>query len=246
MRYYQNGSDLAQTLMVRRSHLINPLDQPAEESRQDPLDPLADPRRLLSRFPAIHRWGTMMAGSRTTMIQRRCKPSSALIAGRCLAPAILIGLGIGGLGCTNHPTPTTSAPGPRAGLPDRKSESMVSDKPPVEIMPRAVAQVAKYIESEGITGDWHLRLEACGPKGKPSPMHLLSFDVASPSAADHTFVSRGIRVVVLKRQVEMLRGTRVGYGQVDGRPGFLIDTPHFEGESLKNWGPVLQAASPSE
>jgi Fe-S cluster assembly iron-binding protein IscA len=69
----------------------------------------------------------------------------------------------------------------------------------------------------------------------------LDIDTNPPSSADYAFVSGGLRVVVLKRQVDMFRGAEIDYGEKDGRQGFLVNNPNFEGELLKKWGPIVAA-----
>ena len=69
--------------------------------------------------------------------------------------------------------------------------------------------------------------------------HKLDLDSAA-SFEDYTFESSGMKVVVLKRQVDMLRGVEVDFGFDGDKQGFKIKNPNFEGEALKKWLPVLE------
>jgi Fe-S cluster assembly iron-binding protein IscA len=105
-------------------------------------------------------------------------------------------------------------------------------------LPRRVKAI---VASAGLIESWALRLEASWPEGVCGPQHQMRFDAAPPSSEDHAFESAGIKLVVLKRQVDLLRGTEINFGEKSGEQGFIINTPNFQGESLEKWGPVLQA-----
>ena len=63
-------------------------------------------------------------------------------------------------------------------------------------------------------------------------------------ALDYEFKVSGIKVAILKRQVEMLRGARVDYGDEDGEEEFRVSNPNFEGEDLEKWKPSLKSERP--
>jgi len=159
---------------------------------------------------------------------------------RSLGAGFLIVLGAVSLGCYPETSPQTSgsAPQPSQARPERDQQP--PERPLVEVTARAAETVTRIVKEQGIEGSWYFRVEASWPKGICSPQHRLDIET-SPSESDSTFESAGIKVVVLKRQVEMFRGARVDYGEKDGKQGFLVDNPNFEGDLLKKWGPVVAA-----
>ena len=48
-----------------------------------------------------------------------------------------------------------------------------------------------------------------------------------------------LMVVVWNDQVEMLKGSEIDYGELDGKLGFKVKNPNFEGEAAKKWVPIL-------
>jgi Fe-S cluster assembly iron-binding protein IscA len=127
----------------------------------------------------------------------------------------------------------------RTEKPPPETETEVLTPPVVELTPAALAKVKEVVASAGISEPWALRLEASWPKAVCSPQHNLRFDDNPPSSEDYGFETGGIRVRVLRRQVDMLRGTEINYGTKNGQQGFIINTPNFKGELLEKWGPVL-------
>ncbi len=187
-----------------------------------------------------------------------------MIAFRYLAWVLLVSAGTLGVGCDNNPAPVGKGSGANhAPLADRtpekvnsftdavtsvpkpavtvsKSELTVNGQSLVTVTPNAASTLHQIIKDKGVTGTWHLRLQVI-PGGCCGFRHKLDLDSGAPSASDYTFESGGIKVVILKRQVEMLRGSQVDYGREHEEDGFLIKSPNFEGESLKKWLPVLAA-----
>ena len=104
---------------------------------------------------------------------------------------------------------------------------------------KAAAKIKEMVASAGLEKGWALRLEASRPKNVCSPQHAMRFEMEKPSADDHAFDSGGIRVVVLKRQLEMLDGTEIDFGEKKKVQGFIIDSPNFNVDLLDKWGPVL-------
>jgi Fe-S cluster assembly iron-binding protein IscA len=129
----------------------------------------------------------------------------------------------------------------RSDDPPPKKETPPPARPPVTLTPAARARIKEIVAKHKVPEPWTLRLEASWPEGICSPQHKMEFQVARPSSEDQAFESSGIKLVVHKRQVEMLRGTEIHFGEKGGEKGFIITTPNFEGEALKKWGPVLRA-----
>jgi iron-sulfur cluster assembly accessory protein len=69
-------------------------------------------------------------------------------------------------------------------------------------------------------------------------LHKLDLD-PEVTADDQVLEAGGFAVVVWKRQVEMLRGTRIDYGRDGDRTGFIVKSPNLEGEAAKKWLSLL-------
>jgi Fe-S cluster assembly iron-binding protein IscA len=165
-----------------------------------------------------------------------------MIAARMSCAATLVALGMACQGCKESPHESVPAQvSARTEKPPHKTETPVLTPPLVGLTPPALAKVKEVVASAGITEPWALRLEASWPVAVCSPQHALRFDSDPPSSEDHAFDSGGIRILVLERQVDMLRGTEIHYGEKNGQQGFLINTPNFKGDLLEKWGPVLRS-----
>src|SRR5262245_45165209 len=147
------------------------------------------------------------------------------------------------LGCNNTSTPDASESGPRSAATANKSEPSVENQPVIAVTPKAVESITQILKEQGIAETWYLRVRVV-PGGCCGFMHKLDLDTEISPSTDHIFESGGIKVVILKRQVEMLRGAKVDYGEDREKQGFIIKNPNFEGESLKKWLPVLTAEAP--
>ncbi len=163
-----------------------------------------------------------------------------MIALRSFGHVLAASVAVLTLGCSNTASPETSGVGSRPGGAVAASKFGVGKQPVVSVTPKAVKSLTQFVGEQGITEPWYLRVGVF-PGGCCGFMHKLDLDTELSPFADHTFESGGVTVVVLKRQVEMLRGTQVDFGEEREKQGFLIKNPNFEGESLKNWLPVLSA-----
>ena len=131
---------------------------------------------------------------------------------------------------------------PAATTEPKLNATIAAPGPPiVQLTPAALAQVKKVVASTGLGTAWVLRLEASWSPTICSPQHNMRFDVDHAKPEDLAFDSGGIKLVVLKRQAEMLRGTKVDFGEKNGERGFIINTPNLQGKLLEKWGPVLAA-----
>ncbi len=122
-----------------------------------------------------------------------------------------------------------------------RAEAPAPSGPLVELTPAALARVKAIVASAGLIEPWSLRLEAYWLEGVCSPQHQMRFDADPPSPEDHPFESAGIKLVVLERQADLLRGTEINFGEKAGEQGFIINTSNLQGASLEKWGPVLQS-----
>ncbi len=138
-------------------------------------------------------------------------------------------------------TPTPASTPTATTHPKLKAPNDTPGPPIAELTPAALAHVKEVVASSGLGTAWVLRLEASWSPTICSPQHNMGFDGDDGKADDLAFESGGIKLVVLKRQAEMLRGTKIDFGEKNGEQGFIIKTPNFEGKLLEKWGPVLAA-----
>ena len=102
----------------------------------------------------------------------------------------------------------------------------------ITVTSKAAATIKKLVADQQLNGPVYLRVRVV-PGGCMGFLHKLDLDREKYSD-DDLFESAGVNVVVLKRQVEMLRGAEVDYGELDGKPGFKIENPNFKGNQPRN------------
>ena len=139
----------------------------------------------------------------------------------------LVGLAFAAAGCD------AAAPPPRpADAPDR---------PPVfDLTPRAVAAALEQKLVLGLQDPWYVRLTVSRPPGGKGLEQTLTFDPAQPGPEDYPFPAAGLRGVVAKSRVDLLRGTVIDYSDDPESPGFVIHNPNPPGE------PAAQEPAPPE
>jgi iron-sulfur cluster assembly accessory protein len=167
--------------------------------------------------------------------------SLRFLAGALLASAVAMVIGCGevpsqGGAEPQRPASPSSAP--------RVDPSVNQATPLLAFTPAAAARVREVIR-EGQAGGMlpserlylRVRLVAGGCCG-----FLHKLDLGPDLAPeDHAFEVKGVRVVIWKRQIEMLRGTRIDYVSQGEKQGFSVKNPNFEGAALKKWLPLLEA-----
>lgn len=148
---------------------------------------------------------------------------------RVLSRALLAGILGAAAGCgdgsaTDPPRPATAATPP----------ATAAAPPAVVTVTPAAADMVRQLAAEQPDGPpLYLRVRVV-PGGCQGFMHKLDLEPAV-TAEDHTCASAGVRVVLLERQVGMLRGATVDYVDEDGRQGFKVDNPNFKGEAAAKW-----------
>lgn len=133
-----------------------------------------------------------------------------------------------------------------AGLPTQAkpmSASPTAEPPVVTLTPKAVGMVrqaiADYNADEPAPGTkLYLRIRVI-PGGCQGFMQKLDLDPTT-TADDYIFETEGVSVVILRRQVDMLRGTQVDFVEENGKVGFKVENPNFNGDWTKKWLPVLE------
>jgi|GEM_PF-7001074 len=105
-------------------------------------------------------------------------------------------------------------------------------KPVVELTPAAVKEIQKYITQDPEMKECYLRVRVV-PSGCQGFMHKLDLDPVV-SGDDRTFEASGVKVVIAERQVGLIRGSTVDFGQENGQVGFKVKNPNFEGKCAKN------------
>jgi iron-sulfur cluster assembly accessory protein len=148
---------------------------------------------------------------------------------------LLVGCVVGlGFGCNDQSNPGSSG--------------LHSDKPPlITVTPRAAGVLAKDIEGvrkDSSTGQVYLRVRIL-PGGCTGFQHKLDLDPEVIAQTDFLCESEGIKVVVWKSQIEMLRGAKVDHGEKEGRTGYLVENPNLDGDAAKKWLPKLEESIPA-
>jgi iron-sulfur cluster assembly accessory protein len=126
-----------------------------------------------------------------------------------------------------------------------KEETQPSEaKPLIELTPAATKKILETVREGQADGSLpkvrlHLRVRLLAG-GCCGFLHKLDLD---PDVAprDHAFSAGDLTVVVSRRQVDMLRGSRIDFIQSVKETGFTIKSPNFEGEALKKWLPLLES-----
>lgn len=126
-------------------------------------------------------------------------------------------------GCVPACDPPESSP-----VATREPVPIPGDPPAVTLTPRAAATVKRLIADQQTAGKLYLRLRVL-PGGCQGFTHKLDLDSVA-TGEDRTCESAGVTIVMAARQVELLRGTRIDYGEKGGERGFMTDNPNFEGE----------------
>jgi iron-sulfur cluster assembly accessory protein len=129
------------------------------------------------------------------------------------------------LGCRERPDPISVTPAGPADV----SEAVLLEGLPVTVSPRAAEEVRHHLEDLRGHGRLYLRLRVLAG-GCQGFMHKLDLD-PTVTADDHVFESSGVRVAIARRQLGLLRGTVVDFGEKDGKKGFMVENPNFKGES---------------
>jgi Fe-S cluster assembly iron-binding protein IscA len=109
------------------------------------------------------------------------------------------------------------------------------DSSPVTLLPAAVTAVQQTAKTNGLKNKFWVRIEVHLSAGPETLRHTLDIEPNPPRAQDREFVSGGLPVVVLANQVEMLKGCTVDHGEEDGKVGFKIENPNFEGDNAWKW-----------
>jgi iron-sulfur cluster assembly accessory protein len=158
---------------------------------------------------------------------------------------VLAGVCLWAVGCddtlksagTKPPSPDLSA-APAVSEAARQADSSAVDTVPlIAVTPRATAMIRK-ITADTFPGQRpYLRLSATAG-GCTGVLHKLDLDL-NPTPGDYIVQSGSLKVVVWNDQVEMLKGSEIDYGEMDGKSGFKVKNPNFEGEAATKWIPVL-------
>jgi Fe-S cluster assembly iron-binding protein IscA len=125
-------------------------------------------------------------------------------------------------------------------------EAPAPSPPVLEVTPAAAAKAREAAAAKSLPRSWRVRIEAYWPKGLESPAYSIQAVTGLDRARDYEFESAGVKVVVLKRQVDMLRGARLDYVEKNGEEGFLVNNPNFEGERVEKWRRDLELESPPD
>lgn len=150
---------------------------------------------------------------------------------RCLRLATVITAALL-VGCQgNLPPDPTDTPQPDTARP--KPIAASHESPLVSVTPKAVAMVGRHLADEPAGSKFYLRVRVV-PGGCQGFLHKLDLEPTT-TTEDYICQSGGVEVVVFKRQIEMLRGAQVDFGEKDGEKGFKVENPNFKGEAARKW-----------
>jgi iron-sulfur cluster assembly protein len=158
------------------------------------------------------------------MIARRRLLAACIFAGSALV-----------LGCDEHASigsPNSSSP--------TTNPSVADEQPRISLTAKAAATLRRIVGDDPKTSNCVLRIRVI-PGGCQGFMHKLDLDPHT-SDEDYFCESRGIKIVLFKRQLELLRGAEIDYGTMEGMEGegFKIENPNFKGELAKRSLALLQ------
>jgi iron-sulfur cluster insertion protein len=156
----------------------------------------------------------------------------------CLGFACCVSAAAFLLGCNESTNPEPSRPSLPAPSASKKPFAGQDESPLVTVTPKAAATIRQLVADQPTTEKLYLRVRVV-PGGCQGFTHKLDLD-PDVSSEDHVFVSAGVSVVAFKRQVEMLRGAQVDFGEKNGKQGFKIDNPNFKGEAARKWLALLE------
>ena len=128
------------------------------------------------------------------------------------------------LGCDRSVPP----PGSQS-FPEVKQEASL-----IIVTPKAAATIKRVQDEEEPGQTMYLRLRVT-PGGCQGYQHKLDLVTDISPKTDLVFESNGVKVVLEKRQREMLQGSRIDYGVKDDQEGFMVENPNFEGEGAIKW-----------
>lgn len=150
-----------------------------------------------------------------------------------LSSSVLLGC----QGCDPPVTPAEPKPAPSAARP-------AVTRPAVTVTPRAAAEVRRLTAGLPADETMYLRVRVT-PGGCQGFQHKLDLD-SNVALGDVTWESASVRVVASRKQVEMLRGSEVDFGEKDGDQGFLVENPNFKGDRAAKWLAALKAEAGAE
>jgi iron-sulfur cluster assembly accessory protein len=158
---------------------------------------------------------------------------------RLVVGAILLLICELSVGCNQSPLPDGVPPSPdsKTFKSAKPSEPTFEEAPLVKVTPKAAGVIQQIFSEQGLTGSCYLRVRVVAG-GCSGFMHKLDLDPQT-SVEDYIFESGGVKVVIFKRQIEMVRGSQVDFGMEGDKQGFKIQNPNFEGEAAKKWLPEL-------
>jgi iron-sulfur cluster assembly protein len=161
----------------------------------------------------------------------------ALIERGFLSAACVLAIVIIFAGCDERPVSVApnSSPQPQRA---EKNASEKDEPNVISLTAKAATVLLGMIGDQAQTGKYVLRIRVV-PGGCQGFMHKLDLD-PSTSDEDHICESRGIKIALFKRQIDMLRGTEIDFGKENGKEGFKVENPNFKDESAKKWLPLLE------
>jgi iron-sulfur cluster assembly protein len=97
---------------------------------------------------------------------------------------------------------------------------------PIQLSPEAALEITAIAYEQGFKHFWvRLGIKNADDGGFT---YTLDMDEVAPGPDDETMSSRGLWLVVDRRDLLYLRGTTLRYAEENGRTGFIFDNPNAE------------------
>jgi Fe-S cluster assembly iron-binding protein IscA len=113
-----------------------------------------------------------------------------------------------------------------------------------EVAPAAVEKIKGTAAAKSMPRGWYLRVEVFCKEGIRPPQYSLDLVTEVNPTRDYQFKASGLRIVVLKRQVDLLRDAQVDVGGKDGET-FVVKNPNLEGSLLEKRRRDLELERPT-
>lgn len=152
---------------------------------------------------------------------------------RCLSLLLCASATVVLPGCDDNLNSEPPGPPPPASAVSQGLGAASTESPAITVTPRAAAAIRRVVADLPDASKLDLRLRAV-PGGCLGFLYRLNVELRV-SPGDQVFESEGLHVVTSRRQAEMLKGTRIDFGEEHGEQGFKIDSPNFKGESAERW-----------
>ncbi len=107
-----------------------------------------------------------------------------------------------------------------------------------EVTPSALAEMKQMRAAK--SENRYVRIKVYWPKAGRSPQYSINPVASMNPKQDYEFETKGVKIVVFKRQKEMLQGAEIDFVNEE----FRVNNPNLEGEELNTWRRNLELEDP--